>query len=54
MLGDRRGAATVGLDQRVTAGRYVARISCRTTRLKRYRLVLSRVLPPVQLSRSGR
>lgn len=53
LLGDRRGRGVVGLDERVTAGRYTARITCRTSRLKRYRLTVTSVRPaarPAQLS----
>jgi thermitase len=52
-LGGRRGRATVGVDERVQAGRYTAQISCRTRKLKRYTLTVLSVRPaaqPVQLS----
>ena len=40
LLGSRRGRGTVGMDERVTAGRYTAQIACRTSKLKRYKLTL--------------
>lgn len=52
LLGYRRGPATVALDERVTAGRYVLEVACRSSRLKRYRLTVSsaRSTRPVQLA----
>lgn len=52
LLGSRRGPATVALDARVSAGRYVLEVTCRSARIKRYRLVVSSVRSarPVQLA----
>jgi thermitase len=53
LVGDRRGRGAVGLDERVEAGSYTARITCRTSKLKRYKLTVTSVRPvvrPAQLS----
>jgi subtilisin family serine protease len=53
-LAERRSRATVQLDERVSAGRYTARISCRTKKLKRYRLTVSAVPPTAEPARLAR